>query len=109
MEAEREHGREVQVLVFVSSSAMDSSASFTRQRFRPPFPNPRARGGRGEVGDSRRLLPRPIAARERRSTGTRKKMSKEWVAAELSGSAWWRRVKRREGRPLYKQPEAELG
>ena len=55
MEAEREHGREVQVLVFVSSSAMDSSASFTRQRFRPPFPNPRAWGGRGEVGDSRRL------------------------------------------------------
>jgi len=39
----------------------------------------------------------------------RKKMSEGWVAAELSGSAWWRRVKRREGRPLYKQPEAELG
>jgi len=36
-------------------------------------------------------------------------MSEEWVAAELSGSAWWRRVKRREGCPLYKQPEAELG
>jgi len=35
-------------------------------------------------------------------------MSKGWVAAELSGSmwlAWWRRVKRREGRPLYKQLE----
>ena len=30
------------------------------------------------------------------------------MAAELSGSAWlawWRRVKRREGRPLYKQLE----
>ena len=55
MEAEREHGREVQVLVFVSSATMDSSTSCVRQRFRPPFPNPRAWGGRGEVGDSRRL------------------------------------------------------
>ena len=35
-------------------------------------------------------------------------MSEGWVVAELSGSAWlawWRRVKRREGRPLYKQLE----
>ena len=35
-------------------------------------------------------------------------MSEGWMAAELSSSAWlawWRRVKRREGRPLYKQLE----
>ena len=34
-------------------------------------------------------------------------MSEGWVAAELSGSAWWRRVKRREGRPSYKQLEEQ--
>ena len=38
----------------------------------------------------------------------RKKMSEGWVATELSDSAWlalWRRVKRQEGCPLYKQLE----
>jgi len=37
------------------SSAMDGCWSFAVQRFRPPYSNPRAWGGRGEVGDLRRL------------------------------------------------------
>ena len=37
------------------TSTMDGCWSSASGRFRPPFSNPRAWGGRGEVGDSRRL------------------------------------------------------
>ena len=43
------------VVLLRHTSAMDGCWSSASGRFRPPFSNPRAWGGRGEIGDSRRL------------------------------------------------------